>query len=560
MPSAAAHAASARMRVGRLLGRHNRLVWSALFALLVVALYLHAQSFRREAIQDLAANLDLGLDVTQADIDSWRSSRRAHAALLARVVGETRTTAAYDGLVRALMAEEGYEGVWIYNAAGIPITAQASAASAASPPELPADTTPLAQPRTHFVPQAGVYLDFAVPIHAGSRYIGTAILRVAPNDTTFPNLNPTRLSNRTARTTLIARTGDSVRVIATRSHSANAALPRAFALASVPPHVRAALTGQRSRGAGTGLFGSQVGYAARPALATNWALVREMDTQEFEDLLRVPIIVQAVVFGSLAVLVAFLVANRSRAATARRERELARLRTEFVASASHELRTPLAQIRMFSELLRSGGLRTAEDTDRALSVIEKESVRLSALVDNLLSFAQLRRNMEGASEASDIAEEARQVIADFEPLVRARCVTVVAQLEPAVDARVDGRAFRQVLINFLDNALKYGPAGQVITVSVRAVGAQRQLAVEDQGPGIPPDERAKIWQAFYRSADAVASRENGSGIGLAVVRDLVLQSGGTVRVESGAAGGARFVAEFPKVERGWASVRTVRPT
>jgi signal transduction histidine kinase len=559
MSSVAASVTAARTRAGRLLRGHKRLVWSALFVLLVAALYLHAESVRREAAQDLAANLDLGLDVTQADIVSWRRSRRAHAALLARVVGDTRTITAYDGLVRALLAEEGYEGAWSYNAAGIPSSAKASAASAGSPPELPADTTADAPPRTHLVQNAGVYLDFAVPIHAGSRYIGTVILRVAPNDTTFPNFNPTRLSNRTARTTLLARTGDSVRVIATRSHSENAALPRAFALSSVPQQVRAALAGQRSRGTGTGLFGSQVGYAARPAITTGWALVREMDTQEFDDLLRVPIIVQALVFGSLAVLLAVLIANRMRATTARRERELARLRTEFVASASHELRTPLAQIRMFSELLRSGGLRTAEDTDRALSVIEKESVRLSALVDNLLSFAQLRRSMEGASEASDIADEARQVIADFEPLVRARRVTVVAQLEPAVDARVDGRAFRQVLINFLDNALKYGPAGQVVTVSVRTVGAQRQLVVEDQGPGIPPDERAKIWQAFYRSADAVASRENGSGIGLAVVRDLVLQSGGTVRVESGAAGGARFVAEFPRAERGWTSAKTARP-
>ena len=552
-------AAPALARVTRLVGRHTRLVWSLLFVLLVVVLYVHAQSFRREALQELAANLDLGLDLTQADIDSWERSRRAHAALLARVVGETRTTSAYDGLVRALITEEGYEGAWIYNAAGIPITSQAAGPSAASPPDLPADTTPGAPPRTHVVSPAAAYLDFAVPIHAGDRYVGVVILRAAPNDATFPNLNPTRLSNRTARTTLIARTGDSVRVLATRSHSPNGALPRMLALAHVPEHVRAALAGQRSRGVGTGLFGAQVGYAARPALTGGWALVREMETQEFEAPLRVPIIAQALVFGTLAVLLAVLVANRMRAATARRERELARLRTEFVASASHELRTPLAQIRMFSELLRSGGLRTTQDTDRALGVIERESKRLSVLVDNLLNFAQLRRAIEGASQASDISDEARQVIADFEPLVRARRVTIAAHLEPSVEARVDGRAFRQVLINFLDNALKYGPAGQVVTVSVRAVGAQRQLSVEDQGPGIPAEERAKVWQAFYRSADAAESRENGSGIGLAVVRDLVLQSGGTVRVESSATGGARFVAEFLRAERSPASARNGHP-
>jgi signal transduction histidine kinase len=75
-----------------------------------------------------------------------------------------------------------------------------------------------------------------------------------------------------------------------------------------------------------------------------------------------------------------------------------------------------------------------------------------------------------------------------------------------------------------------------------------QLAVEDEGPGIPAAERATVWQAFYRREAAVASRENGSGIGLAVIRDLVLQCGGSVRVEEAPGGGARFVAEFPGTE------------
>jgi signal transduction histidine kinase len=511
-----------------LLGRHRRLVWSLLLLLLVGALYLHARSVRDDSIRELAINLDLGLDVTQADIDSWSASRRAHAELLARAVAEPRAAAAYDGLLRALLAGDGYEGAWIYDAAGKPIIGQS-------------------------VPSRGAFLDFTVPIRdggpPGSTTRGTIVLRAAPNDSTFPNLNPTRLSNRTARTTLLARAGDSVRVVATRSHTSTPSLPRVLAFASVPPYVRAAFAGQRSRGEGTGLFGQHVGYAARPALADGWVLVREMETQEFEDLMRGPIILQALIFGALAVLLAFVVANRARAASARRERELARLRTEFVASASHELRTPLAQIRMFSELLRSSGLRTPEDRDRALRVIEKESQRLSTLVDNLLNFAQLRRSVEPPRGSStDIADEARQVIADFEPLTLERQVSIMEYLEPGLHARIDSRAFRQVLINFLENAVKYGPAGQTVTVRVGTSGSQLQLAVEDEGPGIPAAERSTVWQAFYRREDAVASRENGSGIGLAVVRDLVLQCGGSVRVEEAPGGGARFVAEFPRAE------------
>ena len=531
-------------RFGALLGRHRRIVWTVLLVAIVVGLYAHAQSVRRDALNELASNLDLGLDVTEGDIASWSASRRAHAELLARVVADPRATTAQDALMRALITGEEYDGAWIYDPAG----RVAAGPRENAPPVLLArvDTNGLERPRSDTRPN-GAFLDFAVPVLRNGLRTGTVVLRTAPNDSTFPNLNPSRVSNRTARTTLLARTGDSVRVVATRSHTPNPHLPRVLPLASVPPYVRSALAGHRSRGTATGLFGARVGYAARPALADGWVLVREMETQEFEDMLRIPILVQVLVFGTLIVLLALVVDNRIRAAGARRERELARLRTDFVASASHELRTPLAQIRMFSELLRSGGLRSAEDKERALRVIEKESQRLSTLVDNLLNFAQLRRSVEQSSESvTDISDETRQVVADFEPLTAQRKVTIAARVEPALAARVDGRAYRQVLINFLDNAVKYGPAGQTVTVAVHPVGSNVQLAVEDQGPGIPSAERTRVWQAFYRRQAAVASRENGSGIGLAVVRDLVLQCGGSVSAEEAPGGGARFVAEFPR--------------
>jgi signal transduction histidine kinase len=251
------------------------------------------------------------------------------------------------------------------------------------------------------------------------------------------------------------------------------------------------------------------------------------------------------VFGALAVLLAVVIVNRVRAAAARRERELARLRTEFVASASHELRTPLAQIQLFSEMLRNGSLPHAADIDRALRVIASESQRLAALVDNLLNFASLRRSVENReNEVCDIAEVAAQVIADFTPFARERGTRLAARLEGPVMARIGPEAFRQVLINYLDNALKYGPAGQTIGVHVWQTARAAGLSVEDQGEGIPPAERERVWQAFYRNEKASASGLAGSGIGLAVVRDLVLQCGGSTRVEDGREGGARFVAEL----------------
>ena len=232
----------------------ERIVWSALFVLLVIALYVHARSVRREAIRDLAAHRPR----PRRDTDALTvGARRAAHAYSARVVGETRTTAAYDGLVRALIAEEGYEGAWVYNATGIPVTAQAAPTSAVSPPDFPADTSAAAPPRTHLAPSGGVELDFAVPIHRGNQSIGV-VIRVRPGDSTFPT--SIRRARRTAR-----RAARSSRASATAYVSSRRAVtptcPVSRACSRSPAsrrHVRAALDGRRSVGLGRALFIEQL--------------------------------------------------------------------------------------------------------------------------------------------------------------------------------------------------------------------------------------------------------------------------------------------------------------
>jgi signal transduction histidine kinase len=342
--------------------------------------------------------------------------------------------------------------------------------------------------------------------------------------------------------------GDSVDVVATRSHSGVTTIRRHFALAEVPAYVAAALQGRRRQGIGRGLFGDDVAYAAQPTIAPHWALIREMQTDEYRNRLFVPVLIQSAILGTLACLAALLIVNRSRAAATARERELARLRTDFVASASHELRTPLAQIQLFSELLRGRRLRDPEEVDRALRVITSESQRLTALVDNLLNFASVRRGAErGRERRCEVSEETEQVVRDFIPLAREHNVTIDADVLPNLVARIGPEAYRQVLINLLDNALKYGGSDQ--TISVRAGQSARSvnLIVEDTGPGVPVSERERVWQAFYRDEAAAATGKPGSGIGLAVVRDLVLETGGSVRVEEGSRNGARFVIELPRL-------------
>lgn len=230
----------------------------------------------------------------------------------------------------------------------------------------------------------------------------------------------------------------------------------------------------------------------------------------------------------------------------RRQQELARLRTEFVSGVSHELRTPLAQIRWFAELLHMGKLRSEDERLRSAGIIDQEARRLTYLVENVLNFS---RGEKGTNRISAVAGDLDREIADalelFSPLARARKMTVVSQLDAGAVVWFDRDALRQILLNLLDNAVKYGPAGQTITVSSEIAGDRARISVEDEGPGIPHADRLRVWEPYVRLNREAESATGGSGIGLSVVRELVALHGGRTRAESAPGGGARVVIELP---------------
>ena len=230
----------------------------------------------------------------------------------------------------------------------------------------------------------------------------------------------------------------------------------------------------------------------------------------------------------------------------KRQQQLARLRTDFVSSVSHELRTPLAQIRWFAELLRLGRLRSAEERERSLRVIDQEARRLAFLVENVLNFSRSGRDAGRLKpEPLAVSDEVREVVDSFLPLVQARRMRVAADLQPGAEGVVDRAALRQILLNLLDNAVKYGPMGQTIGVRVVRDGGRVRLSVEDEGPGIPDHERARVWNPFYRAERDLGTEVTGSGIGLSVVNELVLVQHGRRWIETATGGGARVVVDFP---------------
>ena len=236
----------------------------------------------------------------------------------------------------------------------------------------------------------------------------------------------------------------------------------------------------------------------------------------------------------------------------RREHQLARLRDDFISGVSHEFRTPLTQIRVFAELLDEEKLKTEEERKRSTRVINREARRLTHLVENILQFSRVSRfpTSLGDLEEIDPASALDELSEAFAPQAAAENATIEIRAAPDL-AVVAGRGgMHRILANLLDNALKYGPSGQTVRVRAESSGDAVRISVEDQGPGIPPRDRKRIWDPYRRLDRDVAGEVQGSGIGLAVVKELCSAYGGRVWVEDGEEGGARFVLELPSARPG----------
>jgi signal transduction histidine kinase len=232
----------------------------------------------------------------------------------------------------------------------------------------------------------------------------------------------------------------------------------------------------------------------------------------------------------------------------RREAELVRLRADFISGVSHELRTPLAQIRMFTETLLLGRVRSDVERRRSLEIVDQEARRLSHLVENLLHFSKSEGGRPPLLKPvpAAFADEIRLAAESFAPMCRKARTEIRTELQENVVVPVDRGALRQIMLNLIDNALKYGPEGQRVTVGAALFDDIARVWVDDEGPGIPEDQRERVFDSFYRMPREIeSSSSTGSGIGLAVVRELARLHGGIARAEAAPGGGARVVVDFP---------------
>jgi signal transduction histidine kinase len=233
-----------------------------------------------------------------------------------------------------------------------------------------------------------------------------------------------------------------------------------------------------------------------------------------------------------------------------RELAVSRLQSDFVSAVSHEFRTPLTALRQFSELLVNDRVATGQERRQFYEGMAHESRRLDRLVERLLHFGRMEAGaLQYRFERLDLAALVREVVAEFERGAEALGYQIELSADgPAMQARADRDTLGCVIWNLLDNAVKYSPDCTTVWVELGQEGESVAVRVRDHGLGIPPGEQKEIFRKFVRGLSAEVRSIRGTGIGLAVARQIVVAHGGRIKLESKPGEGSTFTVLLPRAD------------
>jgi signal transduction histidine kinase len=230
----------------------------------------------------------------------------------------------------------------------------------------------------------------------------------------------------------------------------------------------------------------------------------------------------------------------------RRSVELARLQADFISHVSHQLKTPLSLLSAATETLTMERVRSPEKLAEYLSIIRAEVTRLSALVQRILEFSRVQQQRRGLErERIDLGALVRETADAFQrSLSGQRFAFHVEQHGPSPIVDADPAALEQIVVNLLDNAVKYSDQSRDVTIAVRRAGHDAVIEVTDRGIGIPDNERERIFDKFFRGSGAAVCRQ-GFGLGLPIASELVAAHRGRLEVDSTLGQGSTFRVHLP---------------
>ncbi|MCK4308282.1 GHKL domain-containing protein, partial [candidate division WOR-3 bacterium] len=230
-----------------------------------------------------------------------------------------------------------------------------------------------------------------------------------------------------------------------------------------------------------------------------------------------------------------------------RERELSRMKTDFVSSVSHEMRTPLTTIRMIGEMFQMGSVKDAAMAREYYDTLSEETQRLTRLINKALDFSRMDSGRKPYTFVmEDISKIIIPTVKAFENYSRSNGYTIELNIQHNLPKiKVDADAISQVILNLLDNAMKYSPVNKDIKIHVYKKGEKVVIEVIDRGIGIEPGEIDKIFEKFYRVEDELTRRTKGTGVGLSIVKHIVDAHEGKIEVKSKKGEGSTFTVILP---------------
>ena len=253
-----------------------------------------------------------------------------------------------------------------------------------------------------------------------------------------------------------------------------------------------------------------------------------------------------VVQGYFQIMKPFLSKVREMEIAVEESRRAESIRKEFVANVSHELKTPLTSISGFIETLQAGAAEDPEIRTKFIDIIAIETSRLKRLIEDLLVLSEIENKKDAEERVFDVRNAVESTVLALEPLAEDKHIDIVTKIDEGISITGSVDRFRQMLVNLIENAIKYSDEGSHVWVSAEDDDQHVTVSVKDEGIGIAPEHHDRLFERFYRVDKSRSKKVGGTGLGLSIVKHIAVLFGAKLKVESEVGKGSTFFVIFDK--------------